>query len=119
MFILDNKTEKQPGTYEGATFADLYKGYTAEAARTYFSDQVDGALVNLQSDDQKRKPSKKLRRFKVSAKTPGLARGTGFDAEQRAFVPIYKKRRMNKNYWAHWMGIPPRTMLELRNSIMT
>ena len=82
VFILDNKTEKQPGTYEGATFADLYKGYTAEAARTYFSDQVDGALVNLQSDDQKRKPSKKLRRFKVSAKTPGLARA-GFDAEQR------------------------------------
>ena len=95
MFLLDNKTEKQPGTYEGATFADLYKGYTAEEARSFFTDQVDGALADLQSDDKKRKSSKNLRRFTVSAKNSGLARA-GFDAESRRIRSLIQKAEDEK-----------------------
>ena len=95
VFLLDNKTEKQPGTYEGATFADLYKGYTAEEARSFFTDQVDGALADLQSDDKKRKSSKNLRRFTVSAKNSGLARA-GFDAESRRIRSLIQKAEDEK-----------------------
>ena len=82
VFILDHKTPQQPGSYEDAKFSDLYRGYTAEAAGKYFSDQIDAVLAKLQAKNKKPEKPGNLRLFKTVAKSPALARA-GFDAKAR------------------------------------
>ncbi|MDG1174151.1 MAG: hypothetical protein P8M67_07635, partial [Opitutales bacterium] len=82
VFILDHKTPQQPGSYEDAKFSDLYRGYTAEAAGKYFSDQIDAVLAKLQAKNKKPEKPENLRLFKTVAKSPALARA-GFDAKAR------------------------------------
>ena len=82
VFILDHKTPQQPGSYEDAKFSDLYRGYTAEAAGKYFSDQIDAVLAKLQAKNKKPGKPGNLRLFKTVAKSPALARA-GFDAKAR------------------------------------
>ena len=82
VFILDHKTPQQPGSYEDVKFSDLYRGYTAEAAGKYFSDQIDAVLAKLQAKNKKPEKPGNLRLFKTVAKSPALARA-GFDAKAR------------------------------------
>jgi len=96
VFILDRKTPQQPGSFERASFADLYRGYTAEFASNYFSEQIEAAFSAIQTDKSKAKSLPSLQYYAVSAKSSGMARST-FDAEARSIRNRIQELEEKKN----------------------
>ncbi len=96
VFVLDMKTERMPGSFEKASFADLYKGLTAERASNFFSEKADQSLAALMDASDKSEMAGKVRRFGVKARSARLARA-GYDAKSRVLRSRVEKLEKERN----------------------
>jgi len=82
IFVLDRKTDKEPGNYDNASFADLYREYSTKVRSDAFAQWCEGTLSKLQQNENNQSMLKDGKHILIDGKSLS-ALNSSFDSKNK------------------------------------